>query len=110
MPVTSVLHILRTIKERTSISRTDLQQVTGLSWGTVTNTTRELLNRDLIREEGALSTKAGRKPVQLALNKQRHCLAGVEIAPDGVCCIAMNLAGDMLWYGEHESAIDETPE
>jgi len=48
--------------------RTDLQQITGLSWGTVTNTTRELLGRKFIREQGAISTKAGRKPVQLALN------------------------------------------
>ena len=110
MPVASVLHILRTIKEKGSISRTDLQQITGLSWGTVTNTTRELLNRSLIREEGALSTKAGRKPVQLALNRQGHCLGGVEIAPDGVRCIVMNLAGDMLWYEQRPATATEAPE
>jgi predicted NBD/HSP70 family sugar kinase len=110
MPVASVLHILRTIKERGIISRTDLQQITGLSWGTVTNTTRELLNRNLIREEGALSTKAGRKPVQLALNKQDHCLAGVEIAPDRVRCLVLNLAGDLLWHGERAAIAGEAPE
>src|ERR1043166_7368797 len=49
MPIASVLNILRTIKDRGAISRTDLQQVTGLSWGTITNTTRELLNRKLIK-------------------------------------------------------------
>ena len=104
MPAVSVLQILRTIKERGSISRTDLQQITRLSWGTITNTTRELLNRNLIREEGALSTKAGRKPMKLALNPSGHCLVGVEIAPDYVRCLVMNLAGEALGYEQSPGA------
>jgi predicted NBD/HSP70 family sugar kinase len=96
MPATSVLHILRTIKDRTCISRTDLQHVTGLSWGTVTNTTRELLTRRLIREEGAQSTKAGRKPMRLALDVQGHCLIGCEITATSIRCLAANLGGQIL--------------
>src|SRR5438046_31399 len=45
MPTVSVLHILRTIKARGSIARIDLQQLTGLSWWTITNPTRERLDR-----------------------------------------------------------------
>jgi len=118
MAITSVLNILRTIKDRGSISRTDLQQVTGLSWGTITNTTRELLERNFIREEGATASKAGRKPMRLALNPARHALLGVEITPELVRCLAMNLAGDALWYEtapvsgeqEPENVLDETAE
>ena len=99
MPIASVLHILQTIKDRGPISRTDLQHVTSLSWGTITNTTRELLNRKFIQEQGALSTKAGRKPVQLALNLQTHCLLGLEILPDHTYrAIAMDLAGNINWH------------
>src|SRR5438552_3742066 len=87
MPTVSVLHILRTIKERGSIARTDLQQLTGLSWGTITNTTRELLDRNLIVEEGAASTKAGRKPMRLALNRTAQFLVGLDIAPDVMRCL-----------------------
>ena len=97
MATLSVLHILRTIKERGSVSRTDLQHLTSLSWGTITNTTRELLNRNLIREEGALATKSGRKPVKLAINPASHVLVGVDIAPDSLKCLALNLAGETLW-------------
>jgi predicted NBD/HSP70 family sugar kinase len=110
MAVTSVLNILRTIKDRGSISRTDLQQVTGLSWGTITNTTRELLERNFIREEGATASKAGRKPMRLALNPARHSLIGVEITPELVRCLAMNLAGDALWYETAHVSHDEEPE
>ena len=108
----NVLHILRTIKEKGSASRTDLQQVTGLSWGTITNTTRELLNRNLIREEGALSTRSGRKPVKLAINPSSHALVGVEISPERVQVLALNLAGDTLWFAEDKGAATngETPE
>jgi len=110
MPIASVLNILRTIKDRGAISRTDLQQVTGLSWGTITNTTRELLNRKLIKEEGALATKAGRKPVQLALNPSSHSLVGVDMGGDTLRCLVMNLAGEELWHEQAESGKEEGPE
>lgn len=106
----NVLNILRTIKDRGSASRTDLQQVTGLSWGTITNTTRELLNRNLIREEGALSTRSGRKPVQLAINPTSHALVGVEIAPECLQCLVLNLAGEILWSAEQPGAAGQPPE
>ena len=105
-----VAHPLRTIKERVAISLTDLQQITHLSWGTITNTTRELLQRNLIREEGSVSTKAGRKPVQLAINPAGHSLIGVEIAPDLVRCLTMNLAGETLKYSEAPSHANEPAE
>ncbi len=98
----SVLNILRTIKERGSVSRTDLQQMTGLSWGTITNTTRELLNRNLIREEGAAVTKSGRKPVKLAINPSSHALVGVDLAPHTLKVIALNLAGETLCYEQRD--------
>jgi predicted NBD/HSP70 family sugar kinase len=97
MSSVNVLHILRTIKDRAAISRTDLQQVTGLSWGTITNTTRELLNRNLIREQAVQSTRAGRKPVKLAINPESHSLVGVDVASDVVHCLVLNLAGETLW-------------
>ncbi|HUO08665.1 MAG TPA: ROK family protein [Phycisphaerae bacterium] len=103
----SVLNILRTIKERGAVSRTDLQHTTGLSWGTITNTTRDLLNRNLIREEGALSTKAGRKPVRLAINPSSHSLIGVDIGRKVIRCLMLSLAGEMLWYDEFAYAPNE---
>jgi predicted NBD/HSP70 family sugar kinase len=100
MASASVLNILRTIKERGTISRTDLQHLTGLSWGTITNTTRDLLNRNLIREEGAFSTKAGRKPVCLAINPSTHSLVGLDVGYGIVRCLVLNLAGETLAYEE----------
>ncbi|HVX85826.1 MAG TPA: ROK family protein [Phycisphaerae bacterium] len=96
MPAPAVLTILRTIKDRGSISRTDLQQLTGLSWGTVTNTTRDLLSRRLIREEGATATKAGRKPVRLALNRLTHAIIGLHLAADHLRLVALNITGELL--------------
>jgi predicted NBD/HSP70 family sugar kinase len=105
----SVLNILRAIKERGSVSRTDLQQSTGLSWGTITNTTRELLNRNLIREEGALSTKAGRRPVRLAINPANHSLIGVDIGRKLVRCMMLSLSGEVLWSEQFNYGVDEAP-
>ena len=106
----SVLQILRTIKERNTISRTELQQLTKLSWGTITNTTRDLLNRNLIREEGALKTKAGRKPVCLSINPSSHSLIGVDLAPHIIRCVALNLGGETLWQAQRQYDMSLKPE
>jgi N-acetylglucosamine repressor len=105
----SVLHILRTIKEHGILSRTDLQQITRLSWGTITNTTRELLDRNLIREEGTLQTKSGRKPMRLAVNPDGHCLIGVDLSPTLIRCLATNLSGEALDYHESPVAPEDAP-
>lgn len=106
----SVLRILRTIKERGIVSRTELQTMTDLSWGTITNTTRELLNRNLIREEGALQTKAGRKPVRLAINPDSHSLIGIDLNCELIRCMATNLNGDVLFEKEKSFPISLAPE
>ncbi len=106
----SVLRILRTIKERGIVSRTELQSMTNLSWGTITNTTRELLNRNLIREEGALQTKAGRKPVRLAINPDSHSLVGIDLNCETLRCMATNLCGDALFESYRQYEISLAPE
>src|SRR5439155_1576405 len=110
MSALSVLNILRSIKERTSVSRTDLQHATGLSWGTITNTTRDLLNRNLIKEEGASNTKNGRKPGRLAINPSTHSLVGVDIGRKSVQVIILNLAGETLWNEETPFTNEEAAE
>lgn len=106
----SVLRILRTIKERGIVSRTELQSMTDLSWGTITNTTRELLNRNIIREEGALQTKAGRKPVRLAINPDSHSLLGIDLNFEQIRCMATNLNGDILFQEDKTYPISLAPE
>jgi predicted NBD/HSP70 family sugar kinase len=110
MAAVSVLHILRSIRENGPISRTSLQQITGLSWGTITNATRSLLNRRLIREERVETAKAGRKPVHLSLNRDEHCIIGLELGIDAMRCIAMNPAGETLGFEQGAGIHGETPE
>jgi predicted NBD/HSP70 family sugar kinase len=109
MAALSVLTVLRVIKERGTASRTQLQQVTGLSWGTVTNTTRDLLRRNFIRETGAVDTKAGRKPMRLAINPDSHVLVGVDLVPELLRCVALSLTGETLFAAQRSFAADTPP-
>jgi predicted NBD/HSP70 family sugar kinase len=97
MPVTSVLTILRAIKQHAPISRTELQRRTGLSWGTVTNTTRQLLHLKLICEQNGPSTKSGRKPMHLTVDPTGPCLVGIEISPSAIRGLVTTLAGETLF-------------
>ena len=69
MKLKNQLAILRRIRDEGPISRVDIKQRTLLSWGTVTTSTKELLDRGIITEIGAVTTGVGRRPVELDLNK-----------------------------------------
>src|SRR5690554_1607708 len=68
-----------TIREYGRISRSELAVKTGLSRATVSETVRELLEREFVREVGSEITSRGRPPVQLEVNPLRFYLVAVEI-------------------------------
>ena len=69
MKLKNQLAILRSIRDEGPISRVDIKERTRLSWGTVTTSTKELLDRGIITEIGSVTTGVGRRPVELDLNR-----------------------------------------
>ena len=79
MKLKNQLAILKSIREEGPISRVDIKHRTLLSWGTVTTSTKELLDRGIITEIGAVTTGIGRRPVELDLNRTDNYVLGLQL-------------------------------
>jgi predicted NBD/HSP70 family sugar kinase len=96
MKLKNQLAILRSIREEGPISRVDIKQRTLLSWGTVTTSTKELLDRGIITEIGAVTTGVGRRPVELDLNRTDNFVLGLQLGSFLVRAVLMDVKGTVV--------------
>lgn len=79
------------------LSRVELADVTGLSAQAVSNITRRLLDRELIREAGTLvSVGRGKPRTLLQLHPTGHFAIGVHIDPTVTTVALLDLLGDVV--------------
>lgn len=86
-------HIRRTEE---GVSRVELVAATGLSQQTISNVTRKLLQRGLIRETGKVTTGLGAPRTILQLNAAGRFAVGVHIDPTVITCVLLDLEGNVL--------------
>ncbi len=104
MKLNNQLAILRCIRDDGPISRVDLKEKTHLSWGTITSSTRELLERGVLTEIGAVTTGLGRRPVELELNRARNFVLGMQLGSSLVRSVLMDIKGGVV--GELDVPVD----
>jgi len=87
--------IFRTVWRNPGISRVDIADRLGLDKSTVTNQVNRLLELGLIleAEEGEASSRGGRRPIQLEINKDFGRIIGIEIQLGGYVAVLVDLAG-----------------
>lgn len=79
------------------LSRVELAELTGLSAQAVSNITRRLLDRELIREAGTLVPAGRGKPrTLLQLHPTGHFAIGVHIDPTVTTVALLDLVGDVV--------------
>ncbi|MGA2977866.1 MAG: ROK family transcriptional regulator [Spirochaetia bacterium] len=93
MKLQNRLVILRCVRYEGPISRVDLQKKTRLSWGTISASTRELLDSGILTEIGAVTTDMGRRPVELDLNQADNFVLGLQLGSALVRSALMNMKG-----------------
>jgi glucokinase-like ROK family protein len=90
------LEILRCIRSEGPISRVDLQKRTRLSWGTISASTRELLDSGILTETGEVMTDMGRRPVELDLNRAGNFVLGLQLGNALVRSVLMDIKGSVV--------------
>jgi predicted NBD/HSP70 family sugar kinase len=90
--------IFRTIWQKPNISRVDLADRLGLDKSTVTKQVAYLIDNGLIleKEEGEASSRGGRKPIYLAVNKEYGRFIGIELQLGFYEAVSVDLAGNIL--------------
>ena len=90
----SVLNVIREAKE---ISRKEISDITGLSWGGMTKIVNKLFEKGYIEEaKSTVTTGAGRTPGVITICKDYNVVIGLDINREGLVGCVLNLAGNIL--------------
>jgi predicted NBD/HSP70 family sugar kinase len=96
MKLNNQLTILKEVRDRGPITRVELQHSTKLSWGTITSSIKELIERGVISEIGSVSTGVGRRPIELDLNRKENFVLGLRLGSVLVRSVLVDVKGTVL--------------
>lgn len=91
---TSIL--LQCLRKSGPLTRNELQQKSGLSWGAVSNIVADLLSLRVFCERPIPSSHSGRKPFVVDINRRENLCVGVDIHMQGISCVVTDLRGERL--------------
>ena len=91
----NMLKFFRGLRDFGPLSRKELEDLTGLSWGSVSAISNELLNKHLIIAEKEVVT-AGRPPDKLTINPRIKLSLGIDINSVGLSFNIVNLLGESI--------------
>lgn len=97
MKASNMRTLLNTVRREGKISRKRLSEVTGLTMGTVTNLTHDLLEKQYLTESGSGQSMGGRKPVFLEINARAGYVAGMELESSQITCVLCDFQGNLLY-------------
>lgn len=89
-------NIINIIKQHGEITKQDIAAALKLSIPTVTTNTNQLIEEGLVEEAGVGDSTGGRKPVILKFVENARYSVGVNISPDSVGILLMNLKNTII--------------
>lgn len=94
--------ILKQIWKMDQVSRIELVEQTGLTSGTITNLTHELIELNVIRERESVSGHVGRKRIMLGFDPGYYRMIGLDIGRSSFEIVVSDLCGTILNKVERE--------
>ena len=92
----SIRQVLSEIKYNGPISKRELQDKTGFSWGKISFISNLLLNEGYVMTVGKQETIVGRKPEELDINITDNYIIGIDFYNDGVLTVVCDLKGRVI--------------
>lgn len=88
--------VLRVIKNYGGLSRRQIADITGLSWGGMTKIVNKLFEHGyLVEEKGEASAGNGRIPGVISMNAKRHFVLGLDMNKTGLSAWVTDLSGNI---------------
>ena len=91
----NTMKIFEVMRRRESVSRKELATLTGLSWGSVSSITAELLQKGIVIAEKEASA-GGRPAERLTLSPTQFLQLGIDINSVGLSFVVVNLQGKVV--------------
>ena len=92
------------------LSRADVSRLLGLNKVSTGEIVDLLLHERIITEEGSRTTTVGRRPIDLALNREYRMIIAIDAGTRNTSVALVNLAGEMLRYERFPTAQKPTAE
>ncbi len=108
--VINKLRVLNLIAKSQETSRADVARVLGLNKVSTSEIVDLLVSEGLVLELGKRQTAAGRRPTELALQKDAKAVVAVDIGIRNTSVTLVNLAGDPLRFERFPTATNPLPE
>lgn len=100
-------NIIKIIKQQGEITKLDIAEALKLSIPTITANANQLIEEGLVETAGMAVSTGGRKPVILKFVENARYAFGVNISPDRVDLLLINLGGDRIAEASFASSRDE---
>jgi predicted NBD/HSP70 family sugar kinase len=92
------INVIRAILACERISQPELTQQLEISWPTVLQNVKELIDLGLVEEVGAFASTGGRKARAFAPVKDAKLAIGIDITQNHIGLVLVNLAGDLITF------------
>ena len=89
--------VLNVIRNCGIVSRKQISDITGLSWGGMTKIVNKLFAHGyIVEEKDENASGAGRTPSLIRINEKENVVIGLDLNREGFEAYVMNLCGDVL--------------
>lgn len=94
---TNVQQIFQQIVDNGPISRRELQEITGFSWGLISQVTNRLIAEGyIVAEDDLTSAGVGRRAEKIDVIPNNHFYIGVDIDSDGMYAVVTDMKGRLV--------------
>lgn len=104
------LRTLNLIATHKNLSRADISRHLGLNKVSTSEIVELLIKENLLLEAGARETEAGRRPIELLLNKDAYMVLAVDIGSRNTTIALVNLGGELRRFERYPTEPKPTAE
>ena len=104
----NVADVFSLVKNRGALTRKQISESLGISWGAASTITAKLIEEGYIVERKAESDgAAGRIPSYLEVNRSKHFAIGLDVNDMGLYAVIVDLTGEVVTEFRTESDLDD---
>lgn len=89
--------VLEEIRSRAPITKRELQDITGFSWGNVSTIVNELQEHGYIVSVGKQETLVGRRSDQYDISPHENLIIGVDLNMNGILLVVTSIRGQIVY-------------
>ena len=102
--------VIRALRKKGVISRTDISNITGWSKAKTSQEIRSLIGKGYLVEMGEGTSQGGRRPGLLRINDQLGYLVGVDIGATSIDAVLADVSGKVLQRVTSPADVRQSPE